>query len=412
MGRGGGRIGGGGRGFSGRSSFSSRGFSSFRNRSSMGRSSVGGSVFGRGSSPLGGTVRGYRNRGPVSSGPQMGGSSLWPLLLFPRRKNTVVINNYGDRGQYDRGSYNKDYGRMPASDGSTGPAGGMTTAPGGSNDDQPKTQKKGGGLLQALIIIFGIFCLFMAFNSFLRLPRTGHDRLSYDALQLSDSWYEDELGWINDEDELIAGLRYFYQETGVQPYVLICDELGGYSWDIDDAYAEEWMAMLYDQFFADEGHLIYVFMEYAPSEFISYIYAGSAADTVIDDEGRSIIFDNTAEYYYDDSLSDEGFFSKVFEESADDIMGTGSRNAFYVWTALTVMSALGGGLYYLYQRRRQREQEEAERLKRILEAPLEDSPEEKELREKYILKDEAPGGADSEEVPENIDKEEQNGGYT
>lgn len=411
MGRGGGRIGG-GRGFSGRSSFSSRGFSSFRNRSSVGRSSNRGSVFGGNSAPLGGTVRGYRNRGPLSSGPQMGESSLWPLLLFPRRRNTVVINNYGDRGQYDRGSYNSDDGRMPASGGGTAPAGGMAAAPGNSNDDRHKSQKKGGGFIQVLIIIFSIFCLFMAFNSFLKLPKTGHERLSADALQLSDSWYEDELGWINDEDELISGLRYFYHETGVQPYVLICDELGGYSWDIDDAYAKEWMGMLYDQLFADEGHLIYVFMEYAPSEFISYIYAGSAADMVVDDEGRDIIFDNTAEYYYDSSLSDEGFFSKVFEESADEIMGTGSRNAFYVWTALTVLSALGGGLYYLYQRRRQREQEEAERLKRILEAPLEDSPEEKELREKYILKDEAPGSADSKEVPEESYKEEQNGGYT
>ena len=111
-----------------------------------------------------------------------------------------------------------------------------------------------------------------------------------------DEWYQDDWGdWIDEpgeEGELIAGLQYFYNKTGVQPYLWITGEEGGdYK---SEGSLEELSESKYKELFGeDEGHVIIIFREY-PNESSNYICTvtpGYDAETVVmDEEAREILF--------------------------------------------------------------------------------------------------------------------------
>ena len=58
--------------------------------------------------------------------------------------------------------------------------------------------------------------------------------------------------------------------------------------------------------------MIFTFMEYAPSQYVTYLYTGTAADSVMDADARNLFLDCADRYYADSSLSDAEFFEKVF----------------------------------------------------------------------------------------------------
>ncbi len=132
---------------------------------------------------------------------------------------------------------------------------------------------------------------------------------------------EDSLGWLSDAEEVEAAMDYFYDRTGVQPYLLICDSIDGKGEEITDAEAEIFLQGLYESLYADEGHMLFVFMEYEESEYITYLYAGTDAGSVMDWEAREMFLNNVDGYYSDSSLSDDAYFAEIFRTSADDIMG-------------------------------------------------------------------------------------------
>jgi hypothetical protein len=73
--------------------------------------------------------------------------------------------------------------------------------------------------------------------------------------------------------------------------------------------------------FTDEAHLLLVFFEYqSNSQYMDWYVVGAQAKTVIDEEAGKILLDYVDRYYYDNSLTDDEFFSKVFSDSADRIM--------------------------------------------------------------------------------------------
>lgn len=117
-------------------------------------------------------------------------------------------------------------------------------------------------------------------------------------------YYTDELGWIGNRTKLESGLKYFYDKTGVQPYVYITDTvLGSHSPSLDDM--EQYANQLYDELFTDEAHLLLLFFEYnSNSRYMEYYVTGTQAKGVIDTEAGDIILDYIDRYYYYDGLSD------------------------------------------------------------------------------------------------------------
>ena len=135
-------------------------------------------------------------------------------------------------------------------------------------------------------------------------------------------YYQDTIGdWINDPVELEDGLRHFYNETNIQPFVYITDNVDGDpnpSPDEIDAFA----GSLYDELFTDEAHLLLVHFEnYAMYEhdFSYHLVTGTQAKVLMDTEAENILFDNLDHYYHSDVTEDQ-LFSEAFRDTADRIM--------------------------------------------------------------------------------------------
>lgn len=187
--------------------------------------------------------------------------------------------------------------------------------------------------------VFAFFCFFLAFgknktnpqepssessvgsNGPVALEEKQRSKLAAEACVRSDKVLEDSLDWLSDVKEVTDAIDYFYDKTGIQPYLLICDRIDGKGGEITDDEAKDYLERLYTSLYEDEGHMIFVFMEYEESEYITFLYTGAEADSLMDGEGKEIFLTNADRYYTDSSLSDEAYFAKIFRDSADDLMG-------------------------------------------------------------------------------------------
>ena len=141
-----------------------------------------------------------------------------------------------------------------------------------------------------------------------------------------DVWYQDDWGdWINEEGEeeaLIDGMKAFYESTGVQPYLWITGEDGG-QYKSSESVEELAEAKYKEMFGTDEGHMIVIFREYPnnSSEYICTVTPGYDAETqVMDEQAREILL-SFIDYYYTDTVLNEGAFFKLsFQHAGDRIM--------------------------------------------------------------------------------------------
>ncbi len=197
-------------------------------------------------------------------------------------------------------------------------------------------------------------------------------------------YYTDTLGWISNENELLGGMRYFYQETGVQPYLYLIGEVDGDRAPSDGAiaaFADE----AYDELFTDEAHLLLVFFEYGDYFYYHYV-AGAQAKSVIDNEAADILFDYLDRHYYSD-MGEEEMFSRVFRDTADRIMTVTPTTTqrlvpFLVIAALVVLAIV---LYTWWQKVQKQKNLEAQRTEEMLNKPLDTfgDREAEELAKKY-----------------------------
>lgn len=287
MGRRGRGMGGGGR---------SGGFTG-GNRGGGFRPGIGGSSGRRGRS--GGNPGGYGNVGGFGSGYRRRGfgglGSMLPWFLMGRMSG-------GGRRRYGTG----------------GPGGGGCG---------------GCGCLLPLIVIAIFGFLFMRNNSNTtttnqqgaqtEVQKSTVDREPIDPNLVNETpYYTDQANWITNEAELISGMEHFYNQTNVQPHLYLTEEINGET-NPDMEEVQAFTDDLYDELFTDEAHLLLVFFESDDySNQVSYHTAvGNDAQKVFDLEAQTILFDYLNHYYYSD-LTDEAYFSNVFEETADRIMGT------------------------------------------------------------------------------------------
>jgi len=241
-----------------------------------------------------------------------------------------------------------------------------------------------------LIIVMVFSLIILLFNTIVMLGSDTQNRTKLDADVNVTGYYTDELDWINNSATLTEGMKYFYEKTGVQPYLYITDDVGGSFYD----YAEEFADNKYDELFTDEAHLLLIFHE-KNDWYDTYCLAGSTADTVIDSEARMILLDTLDEYYYDSSLDDNEYFSKSFKDAADEIMKQHKTSAAVIVIPLIIFfAALGAEMYIL---KKTKDEKRAKELKEMLEKPLETfgSTEASELAKKYETND---NSADSKKV--------------
>lgn len=350
-----GRSGGGGGG--GRSGGFSGGGRSSGGFSGGGRSSGGFSGGGRsgrsggfggsgGSGRPGGFGGGYSPRPPRPAPPprpMMGGWG-WGI---PRTR-TVIINNQGGGGY-------RSPGQAPP-------------PPGGYR------QNSGGCLTVVLVVviflvILGLFAM-IADGGGEPMGDVTSSTIQREPLPASavkeTGYYTDELGWILNERQLLAGMKAFYQETGVQPYLYITDNVNG-SYSPTAQEMGDYAAALYDRLFADEGHFLLIYQENGGDYMAGYA-AGSQAKSVMDDEAVTVLRDYL-DLYNSSDLSDEEYFGQVFRATGERIM-TVTRSPWpVVWGIFGVLllAALG---FFWWKKHREQKNLEAQQMQEMLNTPL------------------------------------------
>lgn len=176
-------------------------------------------------------------------------------------------------------------------------------------------------------------------------------------------YYTDTLFWFGNDTALINGMKHFYQETGVQPYLYITDTVDG-SRNPSSSQMEAFAGSLYDELFQDEAHLLLVFQD-ADGHYTDWVITGSQAKQVVDDEAVNILLDYVDRYYYDSSLDESELFGKSFSMAADRMMDKTMNPLVIVAGAAVVIAIVVAGVY-VFKKKQEQKKREDEQMERIL----------------------------------------------
>ena len=163
-----------------------------------------------------------------------------------------------------------------------------------------------------------------------------------DQCQKIDTWFWDDTGYSLTNDEgatgrlitkgeeeyIIAGMEYFYEKTGVQPYlwaVSFYDEL----WELHSIYDEremrdQMMADKYEELFgSDGGHVLIAVSDSNrfPTSYYWVCYAGdNAKNQVMDEEAAQILMDCLSFMYEPGNVHPGRTIGNAFVKAADTMM--------------------------------------------------------------------------------------------
>ena len=214
------------------------------------------------------------------------------------------------------------------------------------------------------------------------------EKLSASLVNETD-YYTDETGsFIQYSTTLTSGLKSFYQQTGVQPYVYITNNING-NYAPDESTLDAFAENLYEELFTDEGHLLFVYVDLTNGDgYLGHIVIGYSAQIVIDSEAYDILVDYINAYYYDSSLSNEQFISNAFADAGERIMHVEKSAWPYVLIVLGAIVILII-LFRWWKKRKEQKNIEAQQTEDILNTPLEKygDAEAEELAKKYSGED-------------------------
>lgn len=225
------------------------------------------------------------------------------------------------------------------------------------------------------VFIFIFVCQFLlAFLSTNDIGNIGvstRDRVPLDkgSVILTD-YINDTTGkFVVSETKMESGMKAFYKQTGVQPYMFITQDIyGNQNPSDDDLY--DFSNKLYDELFQDESHLLVVYLYRDGLDDDIYCLAGNKAEIVMDKEARDILLDYFEAYYSDYSLDNSEYVSIAFEKSADRIMS--ATKPFWITPLILISLVIIIIISFKWWTiRKNQKNKEMERAREIIEMPLE-----------------------------------------
>ena len=139
------------------------------------------------------------------------------------------------------------------------------------------------------------------------------------------AWYQDNNSgadrWIHDVATLEDSLQYFFDRTGVRPYLLInTQEKSVEVLEMDDNERFYYVEEMYEELFADGAHALFVISDDGDDNWRYDDYVGAQALLVMDYEAVNILYD-CFDYNWTTDMAEEELFANSFRETADRIMG-------------------------------------------------------------------------------------------
>lgn len=184
------------------------------------------------------------------------------------------------------------------------------------------------------IIIFAAMLLagtFVSVNKSKSIPYSTVQREALDKSNVTVSkYYDDNLGWISSKAKVNKGMEYFFDKTGVQPYLLITDNINGDKWPSDEKI-DEYLNNVYNKEFVDEQHIILLYLDNG-NEWLTHYLCGKTAKNVMDQEACEIML-SYFDYYATSDMDDDDYFSTSFKKSADRIMSFGKTDNRFIYLA-------------------------------------------------------------------------------
>lgn len=213
-------------------------------------------------------------------------------------------------------------------------------------------------------------------------------------------YYTDDDGdWIDDPQTLENGMRQFYMDTGVQPYLYILPN----GTTTSTSELSDMAKNLYDELFTDGAHFLLVFCDNNSGTFNAGYYVGQEALTVMDSQALQIFQDYLKRYYSDYSISESEIFALTYEKTGKAIMTTEAEQMTPAIIAVSVALAVVIAVIVValvIRRRTQAKEREQKRQQEILNTPLEKfaDNEVENLAKKY---EDARNDKDGDGIPDN-----------
>lgn len=258
----------------------------------------------------------------------------------------------------------------------------------------------GGCLTTTIVTVFILVFIFILFQSFAaNAGRSDNYNNSYstqtqsstivrEKLKTGNAYINDciidELGWFDNAAKTGGRLKTFWEETGVQPYIILRE----YDPDLTSkAEKEQWAADYYDAHFDTENIFLFVyFAEEDTDNEVGYMaYAnGYQTSSIMDSEAVEIFWNNIDEYWYTDLSTDEVFLF-AFNDTAATIMHVPTTGKdIFKWVLIVIAIALAGVfIVYLVKEKNRRAKEKAAEDERILNTPVHDIADDN-LEDKYL----------------------------
>lgn len=183
----------------------------------------------------------------------------------------------------------------------------------------------------------------------------------------------DELGWFDNITSTEHQLQSFYNETGIQPYIVLFDYNPDLKTDDDcEEYAEDW----YVDHIDNEGTLLFAYFAEEDTDNdvgTMTLVNGKQISSVMDSEAIEIFWAYVDEYWYSD-LSTDDMFIKVFDKTADRIMTktTTGADVGKVFGIGFVVIAAGIVIIIVMNKKRANEKARNEETERILNSDIKD----------------------------------------
>jgi hypothetical protein len=200
----------------------------------------------------------------------------------------------------------------------------------------------------------------------------------------------DELGWFDNVPSTEAKLKEFWEDTGVQPYII----LKAYDASLDTGSEsenqqnkEQWSRDYYEANFDREDIFLFVYFAEEDAEgqvgYMTYTN-GYQVTSVMDSEAVEIFWNNIDKYWYSNASTDDVFIN-AFNDTATTIMkvSTTSKDILKWVIIAVVVIAVGVILIRMVKLRNQRAKEKAEEDQKILNTPINDLAKD-DLENKYL----------------------------
>lgn len=192
------------------------------------------------------------------------------------------------------------------------------------------------------------------------------ERLS--AGNFTASCVEDNLGWVASEQALGEGLQSFWDETGIQPYVV----LEPYSEEHDSAAERsEWADSYYTEQVGREDAMLLVYFDDEPDGNWEMV-CGNLTGEVLDAEAKQIVWDCLDRYWNDLTYEVPDAIANGLESAAERMMTKTTTWKDVVKTIVIICGVIGVilAVIALLAVKRRNDREKVEEEERILNTPI------------------------------------------